>query len=425
MNKLTKSSLCFGFVLLSAMQSALADPTIMVPTNCDDEMSNPTIQRAKPPVGDFDFDRGAQRMPEHWQTGETQVTRHSSAKSSKMLLPYFGHPPRDISVLSIKPGVDLPMPETIPPIPTALDLPVSLDPPDNRPEPLRTSSGPEALKITNLVKEGKLGEAEQAAESLYRTDYFSTTNRDLLVSTCVGYGKSLQKQGKLPEAAKYYRAALYLDHNSEASDCLDSCLKEQGIDPRDYASRLLLAKNAEAASDFQTAIVEYLVLSRLKKTPETQVNLARCILASGQLVYGYAEFCKTVERTDWLPEQAKLMGSCHKQIADILFEYAYKAKESGRGTKGMERLLNSWIEYRRALSCIPDDPEIRKQLLKVADAALLIKPSACNYLASGSANILNGNSESATQCFEKVRKLDANYPGLSRACECVRDPAKK
>jgi tetratricopeptide (TPR) repeat protein len=140
------------------------------------------------------------------------------------------------------------------------------------------------------------------------------------------------------------------------------------------------------------------------------------------VVYTYYELSRLVG-DESTKRPAAETGRLHKKLGDILLEYAYSAKDRGRGTLGMKRLLNAWIEYRRALALEKSDSEVPGKLLTIAEAAVKIRPSACNYLALGSANYLNGNLEQANECLQFAEMLNPKYPGISEAHEMFRNKA--
>lgn len=340
-------------------------------------------------------------------------------KIRSKLLPSLLDKGLDISVQAIKPAIEPVFPEKAPPLPI-IELPVSLDPPDPV-APAFSKPDPKWNEVSEFIRQGKLKEAVELGENLYLAPVssFSWTRdkqaRDILVIAFLSYAEALERNKQMKESLFYARSAVYIDPaNIRASARLDSCLGKCGINARDIAARTELAQAARENRDYQTAIVEYLAATAIDDKPEYHLAIAECYLDGGQVLPGYDHLARALRLPNWEKGQTERPAYCHKRAADILFEYALKARDSGRGTKGMKRLRNAWTEYCHAFCLSPEDRVIRKQLLEISKLAIGIRANANNYLTLASANVLCGNKAEALACLQKAESLDPNIAGLTK-----------
>lgn len=137
-------------------------------------------------------------------------------------------------------------------------------------------------------------------------------------------------------------------------------------------------------------------------------------LEQRQVVEGFKELRIAVEMNKWRPTDQPNAAKCHQMLASILYEYALKAKDTGRGSKGMQRLLNAWVEARRALFMDPSSEENRKMIYAISRDLVGITPRFNNLLSLGSSAYLMGNKIEALDCYQKcadlIEKGKANAP---------------
>ena len=138
---------------------------------------------------------------------------------------------------------------------------------------------------------------------------------------------------------------------------------------------------------------------------QAHAEIAKKYLADAKVVDAFRELKKAVELNNWKSGDSFNASTCHRMLADILLEYALKAKDSGRGTKGMQRLLNSYIEYRQAVFLNPDDREAKAGLVNATDKIVEIGPTFNNLMALASANLLIGNSKAAAAYYARCLEL--------------------
>ncbi len=203
------------------------------------------------------------------------------------------------------------------------------------------------------------------------------------------YAEQLEHSGNLSEAVKHYRDAIYTDRlNASADIALDRCLRLLGINRTDPIKCKELADKLIKEGDLEGTIVEYYRLIRLTDTGSVRAAFGFLLLKANKVVDGYIELRKAVSKTDWNTTENAKLAQCHRQLAELLQKYSDVATNSGRKTVGMERMLNAWLEYKRALFLQPTDQECIGQL-----AFLSPEPSRLNHpiimsAALGSAYLL-------------------------------------
>ncbi|MBY0358993.1 MAG: hypothetical protein K2W82_13405 [Candidatus Obscuribacterales bacterium] len=247
-------------------------------------------------------------------------------------------------------------------------------------------------------------------------DPFNTQFRTNLSCAHMEYAKWLSARGKYYDACTQYRQAMYVDPaNAQADMELDNVLRKLKKDPTDYNVRKNMAIDADVNQQYETAIVEWRKCVKMKDDPLSHAELGRVLLKSGKDVDGYEQLRIAVGRVDWPTDQKIELAACHRQLADMLKDYAYKARKRGKGTLGMKRLANAGIEYRRAVTLNPADAQAIKGFLEVAREAVAIRPSFDNHLMLGAAYLLAADFPHAQMEYLQCYKLDPKRPELATA----------
>lgn len=231
------------------------------------------------------------------------------------------------------------------------------------------------------------------------------------------YGKFLAGKGKKGEACAEFRRAMIIDPaNAQADAELDNVLAKLGRNPLDYNYRAGLADDADVAGQYDTAIVEWRRCVKMRDNGSTRAHLGRVLIKAGKAVEGYKEL-RTSVAANWPSddESRRELADTHRQLGDILKEFALKAKDLGKGTKGMQRLANAAIEYRRAVTVYPGNGAAIEGILQCGQMALAIKPSFDNHLFMGGAYLLAGKFPNAQMEYKECYKLNPNRPELAAA----------
>lgn len=338
-------------------------------------------------------------------------------------------------------------PKTFPPLPEKLDLLVEL-------EHSQTSTNPRSLYIPGDTKsspsatlqplsvastdvsafehnskgemfgrKGKWVEAANEHRLALQKDPQNLSFRASLANTELKVGWQLEKNEETKQAIEHYTAALYTDPlNGAASNGLDRCLRQLALDPDDPGTRRKLADEADQIGNPERAIVEYRNLVTLDNRGLSYALLGMSLIKADKVVDGYVALKIAVEKPDWTSEESKQLSICHRQLADLLRKYAGTARESGRHTTAKKRMLNAWIEYRRAAFLDPDQCQsMAEQMMSLAKEAVSIKPSYNNYLALGSVSLFTADIDLASKCYDTCAKLDENNQSLPLARAALQD----
>jgi tetratricopeptide (TPR) repeat protein len=228
------------------------------------------------------------------------------------------------------------------------------------------------------------------------------------------YARQLASKGKIYEAMNHYRESLYVDpSNAEADQALD-VLVERTLHKNDLATRMNEADKADIAGNYVTAIVEYRKCVMMSDTGAVRARLGRVLLKQGKVVEGFSEIKAAVAKP-WAASENNDLADCHRQLAEILKEFAFKARDRGDMGRALKRLENAEIEYRRAVTLNPLNSDAIAGLVEVAREGVAIKPSFDNHLTLAGAYQLAGDYERAKMEYEACWKLDRNNSVLAAA----------
>lgn len=240
------------------------------------------------------------------------------------------------------------------------------------------------------------------------------TFRQNLSAAHLRYAQSLNSKGNTYQATIHLREALYADpQNAEADRILDT-LVEKTKGKNDLKTRLSLADDADVQGNYSVAIVEYRKCVSMDDSGPIRAKLGRVLLKQGKTVEGYTELKSAVIKT-WGENDKNDLADCHRQLGEILKEFAYIARDGGRMNDALKRLDNAGIEYRRAVTLNPSNFDAIHGLIEVAREAVSIRPSFDNHLMLGGAYQMEGDYDRAKMEYETCWKLDKNNSALVQA----------
>jgi tetratricopeptide (TPR) repeat protein len=268
-----------------------------------------------------------------------------------------------------------------------------------------------------LGSKGLWPDAIREHQEALNGDPENQTFRTNLSSAELSYARVLARAGKTYDAQIHYREALYADpNNSDADRELDQIIqKTSHKDPSTLALRLNMAEQAETTGNFPVAIVEYRKCVKIADNGPMHARLGMAMLKQHKTVDGYVELTLALSK-DWSNVDKKELGDAHRQLADILKEFAYKAKQDGRVQTAILRLDNAAIEYRRAVTLTPDNSDAQRGLIEVAREGVGLNPrSFDNHLMLGGAYQLQGDYERAKDEYEKCWRIKRDDPRLTIA----------
>jgi tetratricopeptide (TPR) repeat protein len=239
--------------------------------------------------------------------------------------------------------------------------------------------------------------------------------RTNLSSAQLRYGNVLFKSGKTYEAMKQFRGALFVDpDNLPADEGLDACYAKMGRNPLDLQFRKKCAEDFAVSGHFEDAITEYRKCVKMDDSGSTHADLGYTLMKADKPVEGYQELKIAVQKI-WKNDEKNDLAACHRKMGDILKDFAYKAKNTGRGTVGMKRLLNAATEYRRAVTLNPNDGDAIASFIEIVREGCAIKPCFDNYLMLGGGYLLAGDFAHAKIAYEQCYKLGGNRTELGPA----------
>lgn len=266
-----------------------------------------------------------------------------------------------------------------------------------------------------LGQKGIWPDAIREHEIALQMDPHNTSWRTNLSAAHLEYGKYLAAHGKKFEAGAEYRRAMIIDPaNAQADAELDNVLRSLKRNPDEYDYRRSLADDADVSGQYDTSIVEWRKCIKIRNDPYSHSRLGAVLIKAGKTVEGYKEL-RTAVGMSWPEGQEKELADTHRQLGDILKDFALKAKDRGAGSKGMQRLYNAAVEYRRAVTIYPGNGGAIEGLLQCGQMALAIKPSFDNHLYMGAAYVLAGKFPNAQMEYNECYKLKPNRPELSTA----------
>ncbi len=266
-----------------------------------------------------------------------------------------------------------------------------------------------------LGQKGIWPDAIREHEAALTMDKHNVQWRTNLSAAHLEYGKWLSARNKKAEACAEFRRAMIIDPaNAQADAELDNVLRKLGKDPISYEYRRSLADDADISGQYDTSIVEWRKCVKMRNDPLSNARLGSVLIKAGKTVEGYKQLRNAVGM-QWEQGLEKELADTHRQLADILKEFALKAKDTGRGSKGMQRLYNAATEYRRAATIYPGNGAAIEGLITCGQMALAIRPSFDNHLFMAAAYLLAGKFPNAQQEYNQCYKLAPRRPELSTA----------
>jgi tetratricopeptide (TPR) repeat protein len=259
----------------------------------------------------------------------------------------------------------------------------------------------------DAIKEHEIALAMQPGNKDFRTN---------LSSAQLHYGNTLFKRQAYYEAIKQFRGALFVDpDNLPADEGLDECFKKMvGDKAFDVEYRRKIAGDLEGKGLFEDAIVEYRKVVKMSDSGKSHADLADVFLKADKPVEAFQEYRISVQKP-WGKDESNALSRVHRQMADMLMEYAYKARDSGRGSVGMKRLMNAVTEYKRAVTLNPEDHNAIGGFIDAVRECTALRPTFDNTLMLAGAYLLGGDFAHAKLAYEQCYKIDPRRTELEQA----------
>jgi len=251
-------------------------------------------------------------------------------------------------------------------------------------------------KAAELVRQGKLEEADQVLRGAYKSAPRNTlVVRDLL-NLSVMRGRKLLAAGELDAAGKAAREALYVDASSTvAADLLNQILTRQGINPKDPAARLRLADHFVTDGKDAAAGVEYRAALKLKASAAGHVGLGDIAARAGNKQKARQEYQLALEVD-------ANSGAAHRQM--------------GLLRQSMGDVVGANADLSRAVIIDRQDKAAGSALVELWQKQVSALPNDANsHMGLARAYQLTGNLSAAQAEYRQVVRIDPNHPNLPAA----------
>jgi len=300
-------------------------------------------------------------------------------------------------------------PITVPPPPPAMPLLAdSHSTPSPATKPAATGGAPKPsaqetsylagarARAQELIKQGKLEEADSLLRSLYKASPKDTLVKNDLVNLSLERTRKFLASKDSESALKSAREAAYVDPaNSKAQALLDQAIRESGINPADAIERLKMADLLASQGRSTAATVEYRAALKLKPSAAAHIGLGNIALRNGQKTLAKSEFQQALE-TD--PNSAPA------------YHHMGLLRLSSGDTVGANTDLS------RAVILDPQDKISGKALVELWQRQVSKSPADANArLGLARAYQLTGDLKSAQAEYKQVVRIDPDHPNLAAA----------
>jgi tetratricopeptide (TPR) repeat protein len=262
----------------------------------------------------------------------------------------------------------------------------------------------EAIKSLNA---GRFKEAIEKLEKALQLDPSYTLARDNLAVAYNNYGLQLQNNPK--EAIKIFHKSLVLSpNNATAQSNLDAIIDLLGKNPKSFADRVELGKQARLANDFDGAIVEYTYALKLKDDPTLHVSLGDVYRVRDKVDSAIAEYTAALKGGLPADQTSRVYVSLGQ---------AYQAKRD---------LVSAIAAYENAWKAKPDDRDVLDALKAGWEEALRLNPTAAsNHIGLGRAYQYAGDFGQAEAEFKQALVFDHNNQIAKDFLGALSDAKKK
>lgn len=260
----------------------------------------------------------------------------------------------------------------------------------------------------DAIKEHEIALSMQPGNKEFRTNLSAAQQR---------YGTLLLKKGDRYGAMQQFRGALFVDPaNQPADDELDHCYEALNKNALDPGYRRKVAEEMETSGHYEDAIVEFRKVIKMEESGKSHCDLGRALLKAGKTVDGYQELTIGVSKNWPTTTDGRVeLAGFHMMLADTLKDFAFKAHDRGDGARGMRRLLNASVEYRRAATLNPANASAIQGLIECSRTACSMRQTFDNYLMLGGAYVLAGDFPHAKIAYDQCYKVDPRNPALVSA----------
>jgi tetratricopeptide (TPR) repeat protein len=261
-------------------------------------------------------------------------------------------------------------------------------------------------KATNLIKQGRLNEAEALLKSAYQKSDANEMLASALSKVNLEKAQSLFNAKNIESAVTYARQALYYNPaNGAASKLLDDLHTKLGTDPKDLNARLKIADQLASNRNIQAAIVEYRSAQKIKPSAWAHTGLGNLALVSNQPKIAKEEFEKAVSTDPNAAYAHRQLGLLKLSSGDVVganTDLGRAVLLDPKDQMASQAYVNLW---QRQVSAAPND--------------------ANNHMGLARAYQLTGDLPSAQAAYQQAVHLNPNHPNLPAARESFKRASHK
>ncbi len=254
-----------------------------------------------------------------------------------------------------------------------------------------------AVEFNNrAVAAGKAGKWQEAITNHEEAIKYDSTNKQFKINLSaarVAYGQQRLAQGDTQGAMHMFRKALVsAPDNALASKMLAMAIDRMGMNPNNVDTRISLGDQLAAASDLESAFVEYQQALQLEPSAKTYVKMGDMYARYGQLTAANSYYRQAVIKD---PEY----GPAHRQI--------------GLVAMSQKDYTSAASSLRKAVILDSKDQAAGQALVEIWRKQVAANPLLPeNHLGLAGALQLTGDFGGAEGEYKKLELIDAKNPGL-------------
>lgn len=252
------------------------------------------------------------------------------------------------------------------------------------------------VKAQNLIKEGKLDQAQELLKSYVKSLPRDTALKNEFAKVTVQRAQQLLSDQNIDAAGKMAREALAVQpQNQVAHNVLAEVLKKQGMSAESAPDRLKVANDLLAKGKTSEAEMEFNSANKLKPSADAYVGLGDIALKNNNKDKAKLEYQKALELEPHSGAALRQMGIIRLGQSDV---------------------IGANSDLSRALVVNPNDKVASRSLIELWQKQVTTSPQSPNsHLGLARAHQLSGDLQSAQAEYRKVVEIDPNNANLPAA----------
>lgn len=252
------------------------------------------------------------------------------------------------------------------------------------------------IKAQNLIKEGKLDQAQELLKSYVKSLPRDTALKNEFAKVTVQRAQQLLSDQNIDAAGRMAREALSVQpQNQVAHSVLAQVMKKQGLSADSAGDRVKAATELLSKGKTSEAELEFNTANKLKPTAEGYVGLGDIALKNNNKEKAKLEYQKALELEPHSGAALRQMGIIRLGQSDV---------------------VGANSDLSRALVVNPNDKVAARNLIELWQKQVTTSPQSANsHLGLARAHQLSGDLQSAQAEYRKVVEIDPNNPNLPAA----------